>query len=401
MRKTLSIILSGVLMLSCLTACTGSPAASQTVYDADITVWYVDDGSPMWDNFLSLVADYNAGDGVKAKVTVTVKAFGSDPELIKALASAGSAAPSAVICGLDAAVSLSGSSIPIYTDTYFTSVNTSSLISEYLETGRVDGKLAAVPLAAAANVLMVNRSLAQKVPDYDKSIFDSLENVCAAAAKYEDATNDHFFTASSFTSLFNIALAQMGGEFHARKDQDISNDNYVYLYNLLAEAAYDGGVTVTDDDPAKLVAAGEMACAYVSTVQAMTALSGSDGAGIDFFPLPVVKDGAKLYTMELQDFVITAPDASQQAAAAGFMTWLLGSSHALTKDSGYFPAAESLSSSAISGSGTDSPVMKALASAVKKETSQGSLYFQPADSGRFALNTEFEASFRDTLENLN
>lgn len=401
MKRLISIIMALACLLLCLTGCGGMVSVSTSpVPEAErtkITVWYTDDGSLLWDSFRTLVGRYNGCDGATAGIRVSAKAFSSDTELLAALTAAGDDTPAAVLCGLDAALSING--VAVSTGTYFSASSPGGVASEYFAAGELDGKVRCVPIAAAPDMLMVNKTLASKLTDYSDSALSTIEGVCAAAQKYNDLTGRHFFTADSFTNLFRASLAQFGTEFHADRGQDIKNQYYVYVFNLLAEAAYNGGVTAAKGDAAKLVATGEFACAFVSTAEIMKYSKQVDAGSISILPYPVVSCGKALYPASLVEASITASGDRAQTAAAVFISWLLGNSASLTGGTGYFPTTQALASSA---SGADSSPLCNMVTAAVKSMAKNYAVVLPAPSAKaYASNTQFESSFRETLAGLN
>ena len=400
MKKRIAVLLTLTLLLASLCGCGGvvsvSASAVPEAQRVKIALWYAPNGSPLWDNFTALLADYNNGSGATAGIRVSAKAFSSESELLTALSEAGAAAPAAVICGLSAALSLSGGAVMPATDTFFSAAGLGSIQSAYLDACAPDGKLLCVPLAAAPYLLLVNRSLASGAA-YPDTQLATPEGVCGAAQKYNDDTGKHFFTADDFTALFRVGLAQYGDQFHASREQDIKNKHYVTLYNLLAEAAYNGGVTAVDGDAAKAVAAGELACAIVSASEIMEYAADPDTLSV--LPYPVVSGGTALYPASLLTAAITASGSEDQTAAAVFLSWLLGNGDTLTANSGYYPSTQALSSVS-AGSGA-SPMAAAVTAAVKAMAANGTVSLPAPSAAGYAADTAFEASFRETLAGLN
>ena len=90
------------------------------------------------------------------------------------------------------------------------------------------------PLGADVQALLINEALC------DAPGFETLEALCAAAREYTEEMGEPFFTADSFAALFFTTLLREGEEFTAQDAPGARSENYIKLYNLLAEAAYDG-----------------------------------------------------------------------------------------------------------------------------------------------------------------
>jgi ABC-type glycerol-3-phosphate transport system substrate-binding protein len=401
-KKYVGFAAAAALLLSCLSGCGGqTPAAAATTepvnYSAGVTVWYAGLGKTLGSNLTTLIRQFNTGDGAASGVSVKLRAFDSETQLVDALTSGGSI-PSLVICGRDAAAAIAGSDVSLCTDKYCPEESLSGLTEGYVQAAKTGGTLSGVPLAASADVLMVNSALVSKLKNYTDAELATPEGVCAAASEYSASAKSAFFTAQSFTGLFRAGLAQYGDDFHAQKDEDIKNDHYVYLYNLLAEAAYKGGVTASDSDAAGLVAAGKLPCAVVSSCSA--ADSGAKAGDVRILPYPIVKGGLKVYSENLTEALITAGAENERQASAFLIRWLLASGAALTKDSGYFPAQAELNAAAMSGSDTDSALVKAVDAAVSAQAQESKLSFPATDADYLASSVEFENNFRETLRGL-
>jgi hypothetical protein len=398
MKKIFALILSLCLLAVCLTGCgetagvTAAPVPEEQ--RTAIDVWYVDDGSTLWDNFRSLISSYNMGDGAVSGVTVSAEPYSSDSKLLEALKDAGSGVPDIAMCSAEAALAMEASGVKVHTDTYFSADGLSSIQSGYLSAGVLSGRLLCVPAAVTPYVLMVNDALASKVSGYSAAMLSTAEGVCSAAQKYNDAAGDHFFTADSFAELFRTGLAQYGDKFNAQRDLDIKNDHYVYLYNLIAEAAYNGGVTASDTDAAKLVAKGSMACAAVTSAEVVGSRAAS---GVSVLPFPVVQGGTKLYPAKMCEMVITGSDESGQKASAVFMNWLMGKGSELTALSGWYQPSAALSSLTADGKSGIAAVTDA---AVGAMAGQYAVTLETPAASNLDNNLQFESSFRETLAGL-
>ena len=97
MKKRIAVLLALTLLLASLCGCGGvvsvSASAVPEAQRVKIALWYAPNGSPLWDNFTALLADYNNGSGATAGIRVSAKAFSSESELLTALSEAGAAAP--------------------------------------------------------------------------------------------------------------------------------------------------------------------------------------------------------------------------------------------------------------------------------------------------------------------
>ena len=403
MKKVISIISALALLAGSLCAC-GSVAASQSSASVPmaertrIGVWCTDDGGALWDNFCGLVSQYNSGAGASAGVIVMAESYPSDAALIKALGAAGSRAPDLVICSLESALDLEAGGTAVSTDKYFSASDLSGVDAACLAAGTVGGRLMCVPAAFSPYMLMINADLAPESNGYGADSLSTLEGLCAAAQKYNDAAGKHFFTADSFTSLFCTGLAQYGDVFHASREQNIKNKHFVYIYNLLAEAAYNGGVTSSGGEAAQLTAQGGMACAAVTAAEIMICGSASGAGTTAVLPFPVVQGGAKLYPSAVWEMSVTSGNDAGQKSAAKFASWLFGKGAELCGQSGWYSPSAPLSSVSAGSAGGLFGTVTAAAAAMG---SQYAPTYQTPSADNSKNNAQFEASFRETLSVLN
>ena len=155
------------------------------------------------------------------------------------------------------------------------------------------------------------------------------------------------------------------------------------MYNLLAEAAYEGGLAACDSPALPLVESGEVVCALVSSIELTGELSGE----LKLHPLSGPAGGFA----RAVGLAVTSPFSGREQAIARFLSWMLQPRRAadLALTRGLIPA--------IGGWAPEEPgeVETALLS-----LSEETLYFPPLDSGYFRSDGEFEHRFRAALEML-
>lgn len=401
MKRKLSIILTAALLLGSLCACGGEAGAPADNNPTEISIWYTDDGSSMFTNLVQAVADYNSGAGAQAGISIRLeKSFDDDEALLNSVARAGSKLPDVVISGRDAAMSLSRLGAATCTDGYEDSFTGLGIPAAYMNAASMDDRLISVPLAVSVPMLLVNTALTDAA-FADGCDFTSLESLCAAAAVYENATGQHFFTVTSFSELFRLGLAQMETDFHADRQRDIENRQYIYLYNLLAVAAYEGGLTTAEGSVAKLVAGGEFACGLTTSVDIMQNASDADLKSFDVLACPVIRNGLLLYSLDFTMASITARDEDKQEASAKFIKWLVENSYTIAGESGHFSSLSDLTGSYVNGKTPGSGLLVEIGDTARKTAKRRTLYVPAAQAEYFTEGLAFEDSFRETLKGLN
>ena len=300
----------------------------------EVTVWYVNNDK-MWQNFAGLADNYSSGEGKKYGITVKVKAFDSRTELYKDLNKAieeKGALPDMVVCDTDYAAYMADKGVLADLSSYFGNWEASSFSEEIAEASSKDGTLVAVPIAAEAQVFMVNTKI---FPDI--SALSSFEKLCSVADEYYLRNGSSFFTVSDYSFFFRTAAAQLNDDFDAVSPYDTNNKNCKYIYKLLAEAAYNRGFEASGEDAAKMVGEGKYACAIVSSPEVMRYAYALNADDIEFATYPCMKDGEPAYVEKVTGITMTASDSDSERASAMFIRWFTSAEveSAFIGDSGY------------------------------------------------------------------
>ena len=362
-----------VLLCACLLL-TGCGEEIKTPEEETVSIWLVE-GELLSTELTALAEQFNnASFPVKAEL----RAFANEEELGAAL---DSARPDLILCGHERAVALHEQGRLRDVSSGFTQAP--AFGESFLKLSDCVGS-AFFPVGAETELLVLNG------PAFDQSAasalgresITSIEGLCAAASACGEQ-GQLFFTADSFTALFTLALGPVGSGFSGVREHDILSEDYKRVYNLLAEAAYEGGVAAYDSAALPLVKSGEPVCALVAS----TGLAGEQDESLAYYPMPGVS-GSLARAVGL---AVTSPFSGREQAIARFLSWLLQPRRAadLALPNGLIPA--------VTGWAPEEPggVESALLS-----LSEETLYFPPLDSGYFRSDGEFEHRFRAALEML-
>ena len=365
--RTLCLLLGVGLLLS---AC---GEEIQTPEEQTVSIWLVE-GELLSAELTVLTEQFNSA---SFPVKAELRAFADEAALGEAL---DSARPDMILCGHERAVALYEqdrlrdisalfSQAPAYSESFLA-------LSDCVGS-------AFFPIGAETELLVLNG------PAFDGSAasvlgresLSTLEGLCAAAAAC-GGQGQVFFTADSFTALFTAALGPVAG-FSGIREQDILSEDYKRVYNLLAEAAYEGGLGAYDDSALSLAENGSVVCALVSSIGLTGELSGE----LELHPI----SGPGGCFARAMGLAVTSPFYGQEQAVAKFLSWLLQPQRAesLALSRGLIPA--------ITGWTPEEP--GALDTALLS-LSHAALYFPPLDSGCFRSEGEFEHRFRAALEML-
>lgn len=358
----LLLVMLGML----LTACT---QRAEPVSDA-VTVWYTAE-CPFAGELEKLAAEYNAA-LKNGALPVSLRAVESEEALAQAF---NLMPPDLLLCAHSQAFRL-----------YERGLLRTAAISDVPDYGELERYSPCVgsgyfPLGYQVQLLYA------RADAFDSASPDRLEELLDRAAGYGEQEKEPFFTASSFAELLYDMTLSLGSEFHALRSRDISNRDYVYAYNLLAEAAYTGGLSAVEYPAAGLVQGGYLPCAAVCS----TELVGCAEDGYVIAPLPRIGEGED-YLAESFGLALTVREGRDAAPAEAFLRWLLQPERlcAAALDAGLVPPVD-----------TTIQAESALDTALIEVGRQGSPHL-PAPGCDFLKNrTEFETEFRKTMERLN
>ena len=296
MRRSLICLLAALCLLLC--AC-GAPRAKAD----SISLWYAED-DPAAAALCALAADYNRT-ADKELLRISLRAL-PDGESLAAAAGAGSL-PELLLCSHDLALTLQeqgllrdmraalGDAAPAYP---------ADLAPHDEGLGR-----SVFPLGAAVQLLCRRE---------DEPAPADLEALFRRAADYGRETGLPYCTADAFAPLFYQLLLLRDTEFQALRERDLRSPAYPEVYNLLAGAAYDHGLCVSDAAGARLVQSGQLPCALVDAPR----LPGLALSGCVLTPLPGIGEGGP-YLADLRCLAVTAREGRAGRSLGAFLAWLL------------------------------------------------------------------------------
>lgn len=209
---------------------------------------------------------------------------------------------------------------------------------------------------------------------------DTLERLCAAAAKYAYARDTAFFSAESFARLFTALMAQKNSVFHANKDLDGMHETYREIYNLLAGAAFDGGLKPRTDSLLHEIRSGKLVCGICE----LRSLAGEDLEGLTVQAIPPLAGCEDRMPAELWGLAVVS-GSEDLTASARFVSWLCTYDHstAAALEAGLLPAEE--------GNWADD--RGAYSEGLYKLAGKLSLLLLPADSDCLLYGADFDEQF--------
>lgn len=273
-----------------------------------ITVWYVEGGT-MSDEFVSLAAGYNKSIS-RASLPVQCVPFADEDAMAAAF---DTQAPDLVLCShyrafdmhargklTDISAAL-GDSAPDYPRAL--SSRSACIGASYF------------PVGAEVQVLFVNTALTAGRD------LTTLEALSAAAEEYRSETGKPFYAAADYAPLFFTEYLREGEEFDAGSAAR-SSKVYKHIYNLLAENAYTGALSLSAVDEVSAVSDGELGCAVVGT----TALPKKLGRGVSVLPVPpLTAAGGEGELGEAWGLAVVARGSRSTGDISAFLAWLFSS----------------------------------------------------------------------------
>lgn len=262
--------------------------------DPSLVLWYAQD-MPLADAVSAFAADYAAQYPDRP---LFVYGFGTTDELLAAMSLG---RPDVLLCDARLAAALAGEG-RLAPDT-----ETAALYPAFRS-----APLGFCPLGGELPVLAILQKNRELLPAEL-----TLEALCAAASDYGRRVERPFFSADSFASLFAGALAQKGSPFYAQREQDLESEAYCEVYNLLADAAFEGGLVSLDQPVLAAVERGELICGICSSRDLLAA----DREELCILPLPPM-DGCEAKT-EAQLWGLAVLEGENREGAALFLAWIL------------------------------------------------------------------------------
>ena len=326
MRKNIQTWLS-LLFLAALSlalgACGKADANSETPRDA-VSLWYVE-GEALAPEITRLAEEYNASLRDRASLPVSIRSFPDEESLAAAF---DVVQPDLLLCSHERAFALYdagalqdltssvGAAAPAYPGAL--TRYSACIGSRYYPIG-------------FETLLLVARS------DEDLgSAGTDLTALLELTAQYGKENGLPFMAVDSLADMLYDMLLALSTELHGVRRLDISNRDYVYAYNLLAEAAYTGGLIASEYPAAALVQNGHLPCAAAAS----SSLVQAEKSDYVVRPLPQLGDG-KVYLAWASGLAVTAREGRSLRSAASFLSWLFEASRLsqTALSSGLVPAA--------------------------------------------------------------
>lgn len=268
-----------------------------------LRLWYVEGDCPAAP-LEELVLQYNR-QRPRGELKLSLQGFSSEDELAAAFEQS---RPELLLCSCDRAASLGSrgqlAELP-YSDW--------GLLPEIEEALPFAGR-SFFPLGSAVPVLACNMAMLDEGGSFPPG---SLEDFLSMAAAWKEDNGSAFFSAAEAAPLLAGWSASLGSRLKGQLDRDSVDEGFCRVYNLLAQAAYDGCFAPPAGEAGRLLKQGLLPCVFLSSTEAASL---GDGWGFSALPLP--KEGERFYVPDIMGLAVFDTGSGSLSSAAAFISWL-------------------------------------------------------------------------------
>ena len=253
MKKALSLILAGLLLLLSLTGC-----SQKTKLDPDdpvtLTMWHVygsQTESPLNDS----INEFNRTVGKEKGVVINVVSVSSSSAIDEALTAAAKNTPGVpalpdLFTAYPRVAEIIGYDNLLNWNDYFTEQELDAFVDEFIEEGYFDDKLLMLPVAKSTELLFVNQTLFDKFGSAANISTESLstfEGLFTACEKYYDwSDGQDMFQINDFYHYSLTGMAAFGEDFVVDGKLNLESEAFGKVWEPTAHAGIYGGLCLGD-----------------------------------------------------------------------------------------------------------------------------------------------------------
>ena len=253
MKKALSLILAGLLLLLSLTGC-----SQKTKLDPDdpvtLTMWHVygsQTESPLNDS----INEFNRTVGKEKGVVINVVSVSSSSAIDEALTAAAKNTPGVpalpdLFTAYPRVAEIIGYDRLLNWNDYFTEQELDTFVDEFIEEGYFDDKLLMLPVAKSTELLFVNQTLFDKFGSAANVSTESLstfEGLFTACEKYYDwSDGQDMFQINDFYHYSLTGMAAFGEDFVVDGKLNLESEAFGKVWEPMAHAGIHGGLCLGD-----------------------------------------------------------------------------------------------------------------------------------------------------------
>ena len=253
MKKALSLILAGLLLLLTFNGC-----SQKTKLDPDdpvtLTMWHVygsQTESPLNDS----INEFNRTVGKEKGIVINVVSVSSSSAIDEALTAAAKNTPGVpalpdLFTAYPRVAEIIGYDNLLNWNDYFTDQELSAFVDEFIEEGYFENQLLMLPVAKSTELLFVNQTLFDKFGSAANVSTESLstfEGLFSACEKYYDwSDGQDMFQINDFYNYSLTGMAAYGEEFIVNGKLNLESDAFGKVWAPMAHAGIYGGLCLGD-----------------------------------------------------------------------------------------------------------------------------------------------------------
>jgi len=355
MKKAISLLLTCLLLLGCLSGC-GNDSPLNAKEPVTLTMWH-NYGGDMQQVMDYLIDQFNSTVGKEQGIVIDVTAISSSSELNKSLAMIVNGDPGApempdIFTGYPKlAIQFQEKGLLADLDNYFTADELSAYVDAFVEEGRLsDGGLYVFPIAKSTEVLYVNQTLFDRFAAETGASADMLSTFEGIAELsemyYEWSGGKQFYAADSWFNFAEVGMAQLGDSIFEGEALSLDGDNYAHIFETVYAPAVEGGIAVYDGYSSDLSKTGDLVCSTGSSAgilfygDTITYTDGTvENVEYSILPYPVFENGTKAAIQRGGGLMVAKSDEQKEYAAGVFIKWLTASEQNMNfvANTGYLP----------------------------------------------------------------
>lgn len=419
MKKTISLILTVVLLLSAvLTGCSDSSPLDPK-NPVTLTMWH-NYGGDMQATMDYLIDQFNSTVGKEQGIVINVTAIASSSELNKTLEMISNGDPGApdmpdIFTGYPKiAIQLRDKDMIADLSAYFSEDELSGYVEAFVEEGRLsDGGLYVFPIAKSTEVLYVNQTLFDRFAaetGADASDLATFEGIARLSEMYyEWSGGKQFYGSDSWFNFAEVGMAQLGGRIFSGEALSLDSDKFDYIFDLIYAPAVEGGIAVYDGYSSDLSKTGDLVCSTGSSAGILfygNTITYDDGTIEDveysILPYPVFENGTKTAIQRGGGLMVAKSDEKKEYAACEFIKWLTAAEQNMgfVANTGYLPVTKQAFEEDIHdyvGTVEDTRIQKMLTSVLSMYDSY-TFFTAPNYAGFDDDSDRFESRFKRLLQ---
>ena len=355
MKKAISLLLTCLLLLGCLSGC-GNDTPLNAKEPVTLTMWH-NYGGDMQQAMDYLIDQFNSTVGKEQGIVIDVTAISSSSELNKSLTMIVNGDPGApdmpdIFTGYPKlAIQFWEKGLLTDLDNYFTEDELSAYVEAFVEEGRLsDGGLYVFPIAKSTEVLYVNQTLFDRFADATGASADMLSTFEGIAELsqmyYEWSGGKQFYAADSWFNFVEVGMAQLGGSIFEGEALSLDGDGFAHIFETVYAPAVEGGIAIYDGYSSDLSKTGDLVCSTGSSAgilfygDTITYADGTvENVEYSILPYPVFENGTKTALQRGGGLMVAKSEEKKEYAAGVFIKWLTAPEQNMSfvANTGYLP----------------------------------------------------------------